>query len=119
MNSLKSTCEEYLNNNNNDNQVKLVTKLINYINTNDKLQREVFINLSDKGINKTLKNLKNEKEEIRKISVKLLFNLLGNNEILQNIFCEKFEFNLIGNVICLNWFLLCHLEFLSYILLRN
>ena len=29
--------------------------------------------------------------------------LLYNNEVLQNIFCEKFNFNPIGNVICLNW----------------
>jgi hypothetical protein len=33
-----------------------------------------------------------------------LIELIYNNEVLQNIFCEKFNFNPIGNVICLNWF---------------
>jgi hypothetical protein len=104
MNSLKSTCEEYINSNNDSNHVKLVIKLIGLINTNDKLQREVFINLSDKGINKIIKNFQNENEEIRKISLRFILSLLGNNEVLQNIFCEKYDFNLIGNVICINWF---------------
>jgi hypothetical protein len=33
-----------------------------------------------------------------------MIEILYNNEILQNIFCEKFNFNPIGNAICLNWF---------------
>lgn len=32
-----------------------------------------------------------------------MIELLNGNEVLQNIFCEKFNFNPIGNVICLNW----------------
>jgi len=28
---------------------------------------------------------------------------LNNNDVLLNIFCEKFNFNPVGNVICLNW----------------
>ncbi len=32
-----------------------------------------------------------------------MIELLYNNEVLQNIFCEKFNFNPIGNVICFNW----------------
>jgi hypothetical protein len=35
--------------------------------------------------------------------MKVLIDLLYNNEVLQNIFCEKFNFNPIGNIICLNW----------------
>ena len=30
--------------------------------------------------------------------------MIYNNEVLQNIFCEKFNFNPIGNTIVLNWF---------------
>jgi hypothetical protein len=41
--------------------------------------------------------------EVRKTSCKVIIELLNNNEVLQNIFCEKFGFNPIGNVICLNW----------------
>jgi len=47
--------------------------------------------------------MKENNPEIRKGSVKLLNEVLFNNEVLQNIFCEKFGFNPIGNIICLNW----------------
>ena len=47
--------------------------------------------------------LKDNNFEIRKYSSKALLELLNANEVLQNIFCEKFGFNPIGNVICLNW----------------
>jgi hypothetical protein len=78
----------------------------------EKFQKEVFINLSDKGISKIMLTMKHENIgkkiiiyiELRKISCKLLIELLNNNEVLQNIFCEKFNFNPIGNIICLNWF---------------
>lgn len=35
--------------------------------------------------------------------MQVVIELLGNNEILQNIFCEKYNFNPVGNVICINW----------------
>jgi hypothetical protein len=41
--------------------------------------------------------------DTRKNACKVLIELLNNNEVLQNIFCEKFNFNPIGNVICFNW----------------
>ena len=41
--------------------------------------------------------------EVRKGSAKLLNEILFSNEVLQNIFCEKFGFNPIGNIICINW----------------
>lgn len=36
--------------------------------------------------------------------MKFLIELIYNNEVLQNIFCEKFNFNPIGSAIVLNWF---------------
>ena len=78
---------------------------------NDKFQKEIFINLSDKGLSKLMFLMKCESIgmiidllDIRKMSVKLLIEMMFNNEVLQNIFCEKFNFNPIGNIICLNWF---------------
>ena len=79
---------------------------------NDKFQKEIFINLSDKGLSKIMLCLKSDKIgtqliiilEIRKLSCKILIELINNNEVLQNIFCEKFSFNPIGSIIILNWF---------------
>lgn len=61
------------------------------------------MNLSDKGLNRLLCFLKVENEDIRKLALRVVIELLGNNEILQNIFCEKYNFNPVGNVICINW----------------
>jgi hypothetical protein len=47
--------------------------------------------------------MKDNNEDLRKLSCKILLEILNNNEVLQNIFCEKFNFNPIGNVICINW----------------
>ena len=79
---------------------------------NEKFQKEIFINLSDKGLSKLMLLMKsesigkndNDQIDVRKMSVKLLLELIYNNEVLQNIFCEKFNFNPIGSIICLNWF---------------
>lgn len=69
----------------------------------EKYQKEIFLNLSDKGLNKLLSLMKDKNEQIRKTSFLVLIDLLNNNEVLQNIFCEKYNFNPIGNVICINW----------------
>ena len=63
----------------------------------------MFIFLSDKGLSKLLGSSKDGNTDVRKSSIRLVLELLNNNEVLQNIFCEKFNFNPIGNVICLNW----------------
>ena len=63
----------------------------------------IFLNLSDKGLNKLLSLLKSNNIEVRKNSFKVLVNLLKDSEILQNLFCEKYNFNPIGNVIVINW----------------
>ncbi len=47
--------------------------------------------------------MKDSSLEIRKMSFKMMVDILFGNEVLQNIFCEKFGFNPIGNTICLNW----------------
>jgi hypothetical protein len=59
--------------------------------------------LSDRGLNKLLTCFKENNVEIRKNACKVLIDLLNNNEVLQNIFCEKFNFNPVGNVVCINW----------------
>jgi hypothetical protein len=74
-------------------------------------QKDLFLNLTEKGIFQLMNGIKNKNIgqalfniEIRKSSFKILIEILYNNEILQNIFCEKFNLNPIGNIICLNWF---------------
>jgi hypothetical protein len=76
---------------------------IRQLKISDKSQKDVYVYLSDKGIIKLMTALKDNHLEIRKLSCKVLLEMLYNNELLQNIFCEKFNFNPIGNVICLNW----------------
>lgn len=57
----------------------------------------------ERGINKLYNLLKGDNIDVRIISAKIFIELLNNNETLQHLFCEKFNFNPFGNVICLNW----------------
>lgn len=77
-------------------------------------QREVFISLSDKGFNKLLHCLREKNLELRRLALKIFVELLHNNDVLQNIFCEKFNFNPVGNVICLNWLPRCLKESIKF-----
>lgn len=101
---IKTLCEEISNNNNsNENYLKILSKLYSYLKNSDKYQKDIFMNLTDKGLNQLLSLMKNKNENLRKLSFMVLILILYNNENLQNIFCEKYNFNPIGNVICLNW----------------
>lgn len=101
---IKSFCEEFLSNNNNEEvTIKQLIKLSTIIRGSEKFQKEIFIQLSEKGLNKLLNGMRDVNPEIRKLSAKVMIDLISNNEILQNIFCEKFNFNPIGSVICINW----------------
>ena len=101
---IKTLCEEISNTNNSqENYLKILSKLYFYLKNSDKYQKDIFLNLSDKGLNQLLTLMKNKNENLRKLSFIVLILILHNNENLQNIFCEKYNFNPIGNVICLNW----------------
>lgn len=103
-NNLKALCEEYFNTTHNEELLlKILTKFVSILKISEKFQKDLFINLSDKGLNKLLNALRENNEDLRKASCKVLLELLYNNEVLQNIFCEKFNFNPIGNIICINW----------------
>jgi hypothetical protein len=102
--NLKLLCEEYLNNTYNEDQLfRILNKLLGFLKISDKMQKDIYVFLSEKGIFKLLSALKDNNVEIRKTSCRVLLEMLNNNELLQNIFCEKFNFNPIGNVICVNW----------------
>ena len=47
--------------------------------------------------------IKTDNVELSKLSFQCLQNILYKNEILMNIYCEKYGFNPVGNVICINW----------------
>ena len=68
-----------------------------------KNQKDIFVFLSDKGLEKLTEMIKMDNTEISKLSFQCLVNILYNNEILVNIYCEKYGFNPLGNVICINW----------------
>jgi hypothetical protein len=68
-----------------------------------KNQKEIFVFLSDKGLEKLTDMIKSDNSEISKLSFQCLVNILYKNEILVNIYCEKYGFNPVGNVICINW----------------
>jgi len=68
-----------------------------------KNQKDIFVFLSDKGLEKLTEMIKMDNEEISKLSFQCLINILYKNDILVNIYCEKYGFNPVGNVICINW----------------
>ena len=68
-----------------------------------KNQKDIFVFLSDKGLEKLTDMIKMDNIELRKLSFQCLQNILYKNEILMNIYCEKYGFNPVGNVICINW----------------
>ena len=68
-----------------------------------KNQKDIFVFLSDKGLEKLTEMIKMDNIEISKLSFLCLINILHKNEILVNIYCEKYGFNPVGNVICINW----------------
>jgi len=68
-----------------------------------KNQKDIFVFLSDKGLEKLTEMIKMDNVEISKLSFLCLVNILYKNEVLVNIYCEKYGFNPVGNVICINW----------------
>ena len=115
--NLRNISDDFLNANNIENNIKILLKISKYnynclfnpffysfLKISDKSQRDLFLSISDKGIMKLLNLIKDENLELRKLSVKVIIELLDNNETLQNILCEKFKFNPVGNVVCLNWY---------------
>ncbi len=68
-----------------------------------KNQKDIFVFLSDKGLEKLTDMIKMDNIEISKLSFLCLVNILYKNEVLVNIYCEKYGFNPVGNVICINW----------------
>ena len=102
-NNPRKISEEFFSTNNEDTLLKILLQFLNLLSNGEKHKKEIFLNLSDKGLNKLLALLKANNIEVRKNSFKVIVNLLSGSEILQNLFCEKYNFNPIGNVIVLNW----------------
>lgn len=103
-NQIKTLCEEFIYcTQSEDLALKILSKISNLLRSAEKHQKEMFIQLSEKGLNKLLNGMKDSNVDIRKLSAKVMIDLISKNEILQNIFCEKFNFNPIGSVICINW----------------
>jgi hypothetical protein len=85
---------------------KTLTQINNHLKTGTNLsknQKDIFVFLSDKGLEKLTEMIKMDNVEISKLSFLCLVNILYKNEVLVNIYCEKYGFNPVGNVICINW----------------
>ena len=85
---------------------KTLTQINNILKKESNLsknQKDIFVFLSDKGLEKLTEMIKMDNEEISKLSFLCLINILYKNDILVNIYCEKYGFNPVGNVICINW----------------
>ena len=85
---------------------KTLTQINNLLKKETNLsknQKDIFVFLSDKGLEKLTEMIKMDNEEISKLSFLCLINILYKNDILVNIYCEKYGFNPLGNVICINW----------------
>ena len=101
--SPKKISEEFFSTNNDETLLKILLQFLNLLTSGERHKKDIFLNLSDRGLNKLLTLLKSNNVDVRKNSFKVLVNLLKDNEILQNLFCEKYNFNPIGNVIVINW----------------
>lgn len=103
--SVKGLTEEFFScsEDNLDSLSKILIKFHTLLSGAERFKKDAFLNLSEKGLNKLFSLFKHQNESIRKNSFKVIALLLNRSEILQNIFCEKFNFNPIGNVIVLNW----------------
>lgn len=103
--SVKGLTEEFFScsEENVDALSKILIKFHTLLSGAERFKKDAFLNLSEKGLNKLFSLFKHQNESIRKHSFKVIALLLNGSEILQNIFCEKFNFNPIGNVIVLNW----------------
>ena len=85
---------------------KALTQINNLLKKGSNLsknQKDIFVFLSDKGLEKLTEMIKMDNVEISKLSFLCLVNILYKNEVLVNIYCEKYGFNPVGNVICINW----------------
>ena len=85
---------------------KTLTQINNHLKRGTNLsknQKDIFVFLSDKGLEKLTEMIKMDNVEISKLSFLCLVNILYKNEVLVNIYCEKYGFNPVGNVICINW----------------
>ena len=85
---------------------KTLTQINNLLKKETNLsknQKDIFVFLSDKGLEKLTEMIKMDNEEISKLSFLCLIHILYKNDILVNIYCEKYGFNPVGNVICINW----------------
>ena len=102
-NNPKKLADEFFSTNNEETLLKILLQFLNLLSSGDRHKKDIFLNLSDKGLNKLLSLLKANNAEVRKNSFKVIVNLLSGSEILQNLFCEKYNFNPIGNVIVINW----------------
>ena len=102
-NNPKKLSDEFFATSNEDNLLKILLQFLNLLSNGDRHKKDIFLNLSDKGLNKLLSLLKANNIELRKNAFKVIVNLLSGSEILQNLFCEKYNFNPIGNVIVINW----------------
>ena len=102
-NNPKKLSDEFFSTNNEDTLLKILLQFLNLLSNGERHKKEIFLNLSDKGLNKLLALLKANNIEVRKNAFKVIVNLLSGSEILQNLFCEKYNFNPIGNVIVINW----------------
>lgn len=85
---------------------KILTQINNLLKKGANLsknQKDIFVFLSEKGLEKITEMIKMDNIEISKLSFLCLVNILYKNEVLVNIYCEKYGFNPVGNVICINW----------------
>ena len=85
---------------------KTLTQINNLLKKGPNLsknQKDIFVFLSDKGLEKLTDMIKMDNLEISKLSFLCLVNILYKNEVLVNIYCEKYGFNPVGSVICINW----------------
>ena len=82
--------------------LSIISKAISQ--TNSEGQIDYYQTMSQKGLTQIVNFIsQSTNETIRKLSTKIIVDLLYDNQTNQNKFCEKFGFTPIGGAICLNW----------------
>ena len=81
-NNPKKLADEFFSTNNEETLLKILLQFLNLLSSGDRHKKDIFLNLSDKGLNKLLSLLKANNAEVRKNSFKVI------NDRGEEILCD-------------------------------
>ncbi|EGR31177.1 hypothetical protein IMG5_116480, partial [Ichthyophthirius multifiliis] len=82
--------------------IESMSKLIEHIHQNKIHQKEIFDSLTTNDLNKILSNIEDKNIKLRKTSCRFLCEILYENNLIQEIFCQLIGILNLNGKICLN-----------------